>query len=129
MAKNNIYKVVGTISNEIINKYKLFEYKHLPIIQTLSLYIHVAKHVNEFLSIDSYNNTITNIPKIIDDPNFVYYDPHKLSLLYFKELKEDVCVVVKLNLRKNKNPYVATVYPVNKRKIEKLKELSYIINR
>ena len=75
------------------------------------------------------NNTIASIPKIIKEPSFVYYDPNKKSLLYFKEIDENVCVVVKLNLRKNKNPYVATIYPVNDRKIEKLKELSYILNR
>ncbi len=53
----------------------------------------------------------------------------KNSLLYFKKIDENVCVVVKLNLRKNKKPYISTIYPVNSKKIERLKELSYILNR
>ena len=129
MAKEKATKVVGKISNEIVEKYKLYEYRNVEIVQFLSLYLHVAKHVKEFSSIDSYNKTMANISKIIKNPKFVYYDPHKNSLLYFKELNESVCVVVKLNLRKNKKPYVATVYPVSEKKIERLKELSYIINR
>ena len=72
---------------------------------------------------------MSKIPKIIEKPIFVYFDPYKKSLLYFKKIDENVCVVVKLNLRKNKKPYVATVYPVNDKKIARLKELSYIINR
>ncbi len=129
MVKGNIDKKVGIISDEVVEKYKLYEYKNADIIQPLSLYVHIAKHVKEFLSVDSYNKTISNIPRIIKEPTFVYYDPNKKSLLYFKEIAENVCVVVKLSLRKNKKPYVATVYPVNVRKIEKLKELSYILNR
>ena len=36
------------------------------------------------------------------------------------------CVVVKLNIRKNKDIYVSTIYPVNKLKIEKLKRKQLI---
>lgn len=129
MAKNNIYKEVGKISDEVVERYKLYGYRNAIIVQSLSLYVHVAKHANEFLSVDSFNHTMNNIPQIIKEPDFVYYNSQKQSLLYFKKIDEDICAVVKLNLRKNKKPYVATVYPVNKRKIEKLKELSYILNR
>ncbi len=129
MVKGNIDKKVGTISDEVVERYKLYEYRNANIMQPLSLYIHIAKHVKEFLSVDSFNNTIANIPQIIKEPSFVYHDSNRKSLLYFKEIDETVCVVVKLNLRKNKNPYVATIYPVNERKIKKLKELSYILNR
>ena len=59
----------------------------------------------------------------------MYYDPHKSSLLYFKKMDENVCVVVKLALRKNKDTYVATVYPVSETKIDKYIEKSYIVNR
>ena len=129
MAKNNICKKVGIISDEIVERYKLYDYRNESIIQHLSLYVHITKHVEEFLSVDSYNNTISNIPQIIKKPDFVYYNSKKNSLLYFKKIDENVCVVVKLNLRKNKKPYIATIYPVSEQKIEKLKEQSYIINR
>ena len=109
MGKGKIKKNVGIISDDIVEKYKLYDYRGAKIIQALDLYVHVAKHEQ--------------------NPYFVYHDPHRNSLLYFKEIEEDVCVVVKLKLRENKDCYVATVYPINKYKINKYKELSYIANR
>lgn len=129
MGKGKIKKIVGRISDEVVEKYKLYDYRNEEIVQSLDLYLHVAKHVPEFESVDSYNHTMSNISEIISNPYFVYYDPHRNSLLYFKEIDENVCVVVKLNLRKNKEPYIATVYPINKKKVEKYVEQSYILNR
>ena len=129
MKKGNIKKIVGKISNEIIDKYKLYDYRNKKIIQSLNLYLHIAKHIPEFISIDSYNHTISNIPNIILKPDFVYFDNKRNSLLYFKKIDENVCVVVKLNLRKNKDTYIASIYPVSTRKIEKYKELIYILNK
>lgn len=129
MGKGKIKKIVGRISDEVVDKYKLYDYRDKEIVQSLDLYLHVAKHVPEFESVDSYNHTMSNISDIISKPYFVYYDLHKNSLLYFKEIDENVCVVVKLNLRKNKDTYVATVYPISKNKIQKYIEQSYIVNR
>lgn len=127
--KGKINKIVGRISDEVVEKYKLYDYRNKEIIQSLDLYLHVAKHVPEFESVDSYNNVMSNISEIISEPLFVYYEPKRNSLLYFKEIDENVCVVVKLALRKNKDNFVATVYPISKNKINKYIELSYILNR
>lgn len=129
MGKNRINKIVGRISNEIVDRYKLYDYRNKEIVQSLDLYFHVAKHAKEFENVDSFNNTLSSIPEIISNPYFVYYDPLRNSLLYFKKIDETVCTVVKLNLRKNKDTYVATVYPISKNKIDKYIELSYIVNR
>lgn len=129
MGKGRIVKIVGRVSNEVVEKYKLYDYRNKEITQSLDLYLHVAKHVSEFESVDSYNNTMSNIPEIISNPYFVYYDPNKNSLLYFKKIDENVCVVVKLNLRKNKDTYVSTVYPISDKKIQRYVEQSYILNR
>ena len=126
MVKGRIKKVVGKISDEIIEKYNLYEYRNEEIIQSIDLYQHIQKHIPEFTSIDSYNHTISNIPEIISNPLFVYYDNERNSLLYFKRIDENVCVVVKLNLRKNKDTYISTIYPLSENKILKYKELSYI---
>lgn len=132
MGKQKINKIVGSISKEIAEQYNLEEYENQEIIQSLDLYIHTYKHLHEFHSVDSYNNTITNIDLIIKDPYFVYYEKDRNSLLYFREIDEFVCAVVKLKLRKNKENYVATVYPLNKNKVEKFKEKAiynkYVIN-
>ena len=129
MSRNKFNKIVGTISDEVVDKYHLYEYRNREIVQSLGLYVHIAKHAKEFASVDSYNHTLNSIPSIIKEPFFVYYDSHKNSLSYFKEIDENVCAVVKLNLRKNKDNYVATVYPISKHKVERLIEQSYIVNR
>ena len=129
MGKGKINKIVGIISDDIINRYKSYDYKNREIVQSLDLYVHVAKHAKEFESVDSFNHTLSNISEIISMPYFVYYEPSRNSLLYFKEIDEDVCVVVKLTLRKNKDCYVATIYPISKYKVDKYIELSYIVNR
>lgn len=127
MGKKRIVKIVGKISHEVAEKYNLYEFENQEIVQSLDLYAHVLKHIKEFDSVDSYNNAILNIEKIIKDPYFVYYDRERKSLQYFKEIDENVCAVVKLKLREKDDNYVATVYPVSKNKIDKLKAKSYII--
>ncbi len=129
MTKRRINKIVGRISDEVVEKYKLYDYRNQEIVQSLDLYLHIAKPIPEFESVDSYNNTISNIPNIIKNPEFVYYDLHRNSLMYFKEIDENVCIVVKLNLRKNKDTYISTIYPISKAKIDRYKEASYILNR
>lgn len=128
MGNKHITKVVGKISDDIVEKYKLYDYRNRKIVQSLDLYAHIYKHLNEFKSIDSYNHTISNITDIINDPRFVYYDKERNSLLYFKKIDENVCTVVKLNLRKNKDIYISTVYPVSEKKIQKYIEQSYIVD-
>ena len=98
------------------------------IVQSLDLYAHIQKHLKDFESVDSFNNAVMSIPTIIDNPEVVYYDKNRKSLLYYKKIDENVCVVVKLNLRNNKDCYVSSIYPVNEYKIQKMIEKSYIKN-
>ena len=83
-----ILKIVGKISDEVINKYKLYNYKDKNIVQSLDLYIHTLKHKKEFISSFSYENTLHKIPEIILSPNYVYYNSNKNSVVYFKKLEE-----------------------------------------
>lgn len=122
MAKKKIVKIVGYISHEVAEQYNLYEYENKEIVQALDFYKHSHKHIDEFESIDNYNNSVLNIEKILSEPSFVYYDNDKNSLRYFKEIDENVCAIVKLNLRKNKDTYVATIYPVSKYKMQKFKD-------
>ena len=127
MGKGRIKRIVGHISHEVAEKYKLYEYEGEEIIQSLDFYSHVNKHIGEFESLDNFHEVLSNINDIIANPFFVYYDADKKSLQYFYELNEWCCVVVKLRLRKNKDTYVATAYPISKDKIDRYKEKSYII--
>lgn len=80
--KKKINKIVGVISDEIVEKYKLYEYRNETIVQSLDLYQHTY-HIQEFENVDSYNNTVNSISDIIKNPKFVYYNSSKNSLLYF----------------------------------------------
>lgn len=127
MGKNNIVKIVGEISREVAESCRIKEYEGQTIVQSLDLYIHIAKHAKEFKTVDHFNQAVNNIENIIKNPYFVYYEKEKNSLHYFAELDEYTCIIVKLNLKKNKDNYVSTIYPISKNKINKLKEKSYII--
>lgn len=111
-------KIVGKISSSICKKNNISCYKEYDILQSLGLIYHINKHINDFININSFNKTIKSIDKIITSPLFVYYDPVKNSLRYYKKLDEYVCVVV--NILEDYS-FVSTVYPVNKKTIDKLK--------
>ena len=128
MGKGHIKKIVGRISDDVVEQYKLYDYREMEIIQSLDLYSHVHKHIHEFKSVDSYNNAVLNIDKIIQNPYFVYYEKEKNSLHYFAEVDEFTCVIVKISLKKNKDTYVSTIYPISKEKIDRYKEKSYIVD-
>ncbi len=61
-----------------------------------------------------------NINEIINNPYYIEYDEKKQSLKYYGKIEQYVCVVVKLD---KKGPFVSTVYPQGKTKIDKLKAL------
>ncbi|MBQ7140004.1 MAG: hypothetical protein IJO32_00700 [Bacilli bacterium] len=123
--KGKIIKIVGRIDKKICDDYGITNYKNTVIVQSLDFYAHVTKHIKDFQSVDSYNNTITNIDYIIKKPLFVYHDASKNSLLYYSEIGDEyVCLVVKLFEKKDN--YVATVYPVSQSKIEKMRGKSLI---
>ena len=97
-----ITKIIGTTSNEIIEKYQLYEYKNIKIVQSLDLYVHISKHVLEFTSIDSYNKTINNMV----NQKFVMLERFKRSYILknpysMYEIKEQKLDILIDNLKNN----------------------------
>ena len=118
-------KLVGKISKEICDKYNIYEYEGLEIYQSLDLYLHIQKHIEEFKSIDNYEQTIFNLDVILNKPIHVSYNNKNNTFHYYGKINENVCCVVKVRINKG-NCYVATVYPVSEKKINKAIEESYI---
>ena len=110
-------KKVGNINKNIIKKYNL-EIPNPVIVQSLGLISHTQKHIKDFCSVDSFNQTLTNIKKILEKPYYVSYDKNKNSLKYYGKIVEYVCVVI--NITKEEN-FVSTFYPVGKSKIDKIR--------
>lgn len=75
--------------------------------------------MNDFVSVDSFNMTMLKIKDVITSPYFVYYDSQRNSLKFYKKIEEYVCVVVNVT---STEAFVSTVYPVNKKNIDKLKK-------
>ena len=88
------------------------------IVQSFGLVKHVQKHINDFTDVDSYNQAMANLDKIINKPYFMSYDSVKNSIKYYGQVKQYVCVVVNLT---NTEAYISTFYPVKKKTIDKLK--------
>ena len=82
MSNKRITKIVGYINEDIIEKYNLSEYTGRPIVQSLDLYAHIQKHLKDFKSVDSFNYAVSNIDKIIKNPDFVYNEKNKQSFLH-----------------------------------------------
>lgn len=80
--------------------------------------IHTNKHANNFVTLDSYYNTLMNIDKIINNPYYIEYDSKRRSIKYYGKIDQYVCVIVKLD---KKDVYVSTFYPQSKEKIDKIK--------
>lgn len=108
-------KTIGVIDKKHIKKYNL-KLSNNKIIQSLGLVYHTNKHINDFHSVDSFNNTLQNLNKIVNKPYYIEYDSIKNSLKYYGKLTEYVCVVINITDTVN---FVSTFYPVGKNKIDK----------
>lgn len=119
MAKKHKTKTIGIISVEVCQKNKITKCKEFPIEQSLGLIYHTSKHANDFYSVDNYNYALSNLDKVIKKPYYVKYNKKKNSLQYYGKLKQYICVVVNIL---DRSAFVSTIYPVNKSKIDKLKD-------
>ena len=89
------------------------------ILFNLGLVYHVQKHTSNFLNLNNYTDALSNISKVIASPIFVYFDSARNSIRFYKKLQQYVCVVVNID---KTVAHVATVYPINKKKIDRLKK-------
>lgn len=63
---------------------------------------------------------MANLEKIIKDPDYVYYDVNKKGLEYYKNIKENTLVAIRIS---NGNELkVRSVYPVTETKIKNRKK-------
>lgn len=115
-----IMKLEIDILNEELAKEKgLDKHAGKRIVQYEGLLKHIAKHEKEYISIESCQCTINNIPTIIKNPDYVYYNKEKNGLEFYKNLMEKVCVVVQIVNKREL--YIASVYPVPEKKISNRK--------
>lgn len=124
MSKRDL-KIVGKITEQIANNHRMSELTNRPIMQSLDFYLHITKHVKEFKTVENYTNALNNIPNALSNPEFTIYDKEKESILYYAKIGEATCYVVKLNLH-NDYCYLASLFPISLKKMQRKKEESYI---
>lgn len=125
MGKKKDKKVVGILDRNILTKWILEEPIDLKIYQSMGLYKHIFKHIEEYSSIDSANYTMDHIEDVISNPEYVSYNPKQKSIEYYKTLLEPVSVVVQ---KDNQGIlYVASVYPVTETKINNRRQKEDVI--
>lgn len=110
-------RVLGEISDDIIDKWEIEEHRNKKIVlyfQTKMM--HCDKHKAEYIDDESFYYTMDNLENIIKNPDYVFCDKKKSGLEYFKKLKENVLVVVRIE--SGNELKVVSVYPVTQTKIE-----------
>lgn len=65
MAKKYKTKEIGKISDDIAKRHNLEQYINYSIVQSLGLPYHTSKHANDFRTVDSYNQALSNVGNII----------------------------------------------------------------
>lgn len=114
--KESNSKIIGYVSKKVCDDLNLEEQIGKSIKMTAPLLEHIAKHSEEYESVESCLYTISNVSDIINDPDYIYFNNKNNSIEFYKYLKEYVSVVVKVTNKKNL--YIASIYPVKKSKID-----------
>ena len=66
--KNSNSKIIGYLDENTIERFNIEKVFPKEIVQSNKLDIHTNKHANDFITLDSYHNTLMNIDKIISSP-------------------------------------------------------------
>ena len=83
---------------------------------------HCDKHKNDFKSEQSYNKSMELLPEIINNPNYVGYNPNNNSIEYIKRIDELTLVAVRF---KDKGDlFLRSVYPISEGKLKNGIELN-----
>ena len=112
---DRIKQVLGKINKKIIDKWYLDKYRDKKIVFYEDRIEHCKEHIDEYKNKEDFYYTLKNLDKIIKSPDYVFYDSKKKGLEYYKKLKGNILVAVRIN-----NGYelkVKSFYPVDKSKI------------
>lgn len=112
--------ILGTINQDIIEKWYLDEYKDKKIVFYLDRKALCEEHLSQYKDESNYYYVMANLEKIIKEPDYVYYDVDKNGLEYYKNIKENILVAIKIS---NGNELkVRSIYPVTETKIKNRKK-------
>lgn len=109
-------RILGEVSNEVVEKWQLYEYKNKKIVMYPEAKEHSKdRHINDYKSVDDYYYVMDSLEEIINNPDYVFYDKSKAGLEYYKNIRENILVAIRVV--PGKELKVRSVYPVEQEKI------------
>lgn len=109
-------RILGEVSNEVVEKWQLYEYKNKKIVMYPEAKEHSKdRHINDYKSVDDYYYVMDSLEEIINNPDYVFYDKSKAGLEYYKNIRGNILVAIRVV--PGKELKVRSVYPVEQEKI------------
>ena len=109
-------RILGKVSNEVVEKWQLYEYKNKKIVMYPEAKEHSKdRHINDYKSVDDYYYVMDSLEEIINNPDYVFYDKSKAGLEYYKNIRGNILVAIRVV--PGKELKVRSVYPVEQEKI------------
>lgn len=118
------YKHIGNLKAEIAEYWGIEEHKNKSIVVYDDRKDHVKEsHLQDFGNEEEIEKVYNSLHHIIKNPDYVYYNPDTKGLEYYKKMKNNICVAVRI--KAGKTLKVRSWYPANATKItnRKKKEL------
>lgn len=88
---------MGTIDESVIDKWYLDRYKGKKIVFYEDRIEHCKQHISEYEKEEDFYFTLKNLDKIITNPDYVFYDRKKQGLEYYKKMRGNILVAVRVN--------------------------------
>lgn len=113
-------RVLGKISQEIVDKWHLDEYRDKKIVFYPDRKEHCEDHKSQYANEEDYYYVMANLEDIISAPDYVYYDVDKKGLEFFKNIRGNILVAVRISPANELK--VRSFYPVTQTKIDNRKK-------
>lgn len=114
-------RILGKINSDIVEEWELYEHKDKKIVMYEEAKDHSkARHLNDYENEADYYVVMDSLEEIIRKPDYVFYDKSKKGLEYYKKIKSDILIAIRID--NGKELRVKSVYPVKPEKIENRKK-------
>lgn len=109
-------RVLGKVNKNIADKWYLDKYANKNIVFYDDRLEHCKEHINNYEKEEDFYYVYENLDKIIKSPDYVYYDVDKKGLEYYKKIKGNILVAVRI--KEGSELKVKSFYPVTDTKVD-----------
>ncbi|MDD4834818.1 MAG: PBECR2 nuclease fold domain-containing protein [Lutispora sp.] len=115
LSKGFINIKIGKLANEVIDLLNLNR-EPCDIIMWEDRFKYIEKHKQHFQSEESYKKHVSQIPDIIENPNYIAKHPSSNSIEYIKRIDELMLVAVRI--KNTGNLAFRTAYPLSELQLQ-----------